>query len=163
MATTHITAGLDDSRESATAARWTAREAELRGIALNLVHVDEGPDQRPPPPVPRPGNTRRSVEMLNPWRDKYPSVEMNPTQPLGRAAIQVLDASSDAALVVVGRHIRAAATFGPHIGAITHALLHHPASTTPPPPSPSSPTTEAHTDRTRPCPHSPSNRQPWCR
>ncbi|MFD5121096.1 universal stress protein [Streptomyces sp. NPDC058385] len=128
MATIHITAGLDGSRASATAARWAAREAELRGIALNLFHVDERPDQRPPPPVPCPENTRRSVGMLNPWRDKYPSVEVSQTQPLGRAAIQVLDASSDAALVVVGRRIRAAAVFGTHIGAITHALLHHPAA-----------------------------------
>ncbi|WP_406339591.1 universal stress protein [Streptomyces sp. NBC_00649] len=281
MATTHITAGLDGSRESATAARWTAREAELRGIALNLVHVDEGPDQRPPPPDPRPEITRRSdgtllrdatqdlhrlhpdleittqslravpcetlcdaadtsampvpgsrglgtiadhdgpvgsvaaatiagtqqpvvpgraadtnpadgpvvvgvdihqrcdkllafvfdetsrrsctlrvmyggsmtpvcsrartltpgiheqirhgiatlmSETLNPWRDKYPSVEVNPTHPLRRAAIQVCDASSDAALAVVGRRIRAAAASGTHVDAITHALLHHSAA-----------------------------------
>ncbi|WP_432179782.1 universal stress protein [Streptomyces sp. NBC_00063] len=86
MATTHITAGLDGSRASATAARWAAREAELRGIALNLFHVDERPDQRPLPPVPCPENTRRSVGMLNPWRDKYPSAEVSQTQPLGRAA-----------------------------------------------------------------------------
>ncbi|MFD4712132.1 universal stress protein [Streptomyces sp. NPDC058430] len=279
MATTHITAGLDGSRESVTAARWTAREAELRGIALNLVHVDEGSDQRPPVPDPRPEITRRSDgtllrdatqdlhrlhpdleittqslrgvpsetlcgaagtsampvpgsrslgtiaghlvgsvaaatiagtqqpvvpgraadtdpadgpvvvgvdihqhcdklrafvfdeasrrscllravyggsmtpvyrrartltpgiheqtrhgiatlmgEMLNPWRDKYPSVEVNPAHPLRRAVIQVFDASSDAALVVVGRSIRAAAAFGTHVGAITHALLHHDAA-----------------------------------
>ncbi|MEV6701713.1 hypothetical protein AB0M68_31930 [Streptomyces sp. NPDC051453] len=210
MATTHITAGPDGCRESATAARWTAPEAELRGIALNLVHVDERPDQHPPPPDPRPEITRRADGTLlrdatqdlhrlhpdleittqslrggpsetrlsqrwwmptptttgpsaartsttgcwmpamvavpgiheqirhgiatlmggmpNPWHDKYPSVEVNPTHPLCRAAIQVFDASSDSALVVVGRRIRAAAVFGTYVGAITHALPHHSAA-----------------------------------
>ncbi|MET7926800.1 universal stress protein [Streptomyces sp. NPDC005349] len=279
MATTHITAGLDGSRESATAARWAAREAELRGIALNLVHVDERLEQHPPQQVPSTEITRRwdeallrdatqdlrrlhpdleittqslrgfpsetlcgaadtsdmlvlgsrglgtiagylvgSVaaatiagtqqpvvlvrsadadladgpvvvgvdiyqrcdkllafafdeasrrsctlrvvygwsatpvysqariltpgiqeqirhgiatimdEMLSPWRDKYPSVEVNPTHPMGQAAIQILDASSDAALLVVGRRTREAAAFGTHIGAITHAVLHHSAA-----------------------------------
>lgn len=53
---------------------------------------------------------------------------MNPTHPMGQAAIQILDASSDAALVVVGRRIREAAAIGTHIGAITHAVLHHSAA-----------------------------------
>ncbi|MFB6852862.1 hypothetical protein ACFCWV_10195 [Streptomyces sp. NPDC056341] len=42
--------------------------------------------------------------------------------------MQVLDAASDAALVVVGRRIREAAAFGTQIGAITHAVLHHSAA-----------------------------------
>ncbi|KES04318.1 hypothetical protein BU52_26270 [Streptomyces toyocaensis] len=48
-----VTAGLDGSRESLTAAGWTAREAALRGAALRLVHVGA---QQPSSFVPFAGN-----------------------------------------------------------------------------------------------------------
>lgn len=43
---------------------------------------------------------------------------------IGQPAIQILDAASGAALVVVGRRIRRS-TLGTHTGPITHAVMHH--------------------------------------
>lgn len=70
------------------------------------------------------GITATLQEMLRPWRDKFPSVEVEVRAPIGHAAIQLVEAASDASLVVVGRRIRSS-TLGSHIGPITHAVLHH--------------------------------------
>ncbi|MGW4109010.1 universal stress protein, partial [Streptomyces sp. NPDC004976] len=55
-----VTVGLDGSPESRAAAEWAAREAELRGLPLRLVHVWE--------PVPEP--VAESVQ-LAPARQKH--------------------------------------------------------------------------------------------
>ncbi|MGW1289840.1 universal stress protein, partial [Streptomyces sp. NPDC002586] len=48
-----ITVGLDGSPESRAAAEWAAREAELRGLPVKLVHVwDPAPRSRPPRALP---------------------------------------------------------------------------------------------------------------
>ncbi|WP_443065900.1 universal stress protein [Streptomyces sp. NBC_00503] len=62
-------------------------------------------------------------EMIRPWCEKYPSVTVSPEVRIGQSAIQLVDASEGAALVV-GRRIRRSA-YGTRIGAITHAVLHH--------------------------------------
>ncbi|MGW2081399.1 universal stress protein [Streptomyces sp. NPDC001939] len=123
MTTTRITVGLDGSGESATAARRAARGWSTTPVYSQARTLTPGIQ----------GQIRHGIatvmdEMLSPWRDKYPSVEVNPTHRMGRPAIEVLDAASDAALVVVGRRIREAAAFGTQIGAITHAVLHHSAA-----------------------------------
>ncbi|GGQ55229.1 hypothetical protein Saso_25280 [Streptomyces asoensis] len=46
---------------------------------------------------------------------------------VGGAGPHLIDASRDAALMVVGRRIRRSAT-GTHIGPVTQALLHHAAA-----------------------------------
>ncbi|MCB5163857.1 universal stress protein [Streptomyces bambusae] len=63
-------------------------------------------------------------ELLAPWRQKYPQLTVDARTAIGQPAIQILDAASDAALVVVGRRIRHSGV-GTHIGAITHAVMHH--------------------------------------
>ncbi|MGA5423745.1 universal stress protein [Streptomyces lavendulocolor] len=64
------------------------------------------------------------AETLRPWRQKYPDVEVVESSRPGSAAALLIDASRDASLVVVGRRVRRN-PFGTHIGAVTHALLHH--------------------------------------
>ncbi|WP_103532907.1 universal stress protein [Streptomyces sp. SM11] len=64
------------------------------------------------------------AEILRPWRQKYPDVEVVEVSRPGSAAALLIDASRDASLVVVGRRIRRN-PFGSHIGAVTHAVLHH--------------------------------------
>ncbi|MFE9803983.1 universal stress protein [Streptomyces goshikiensis] len=66
-------------------------------------------------------------EILSPWQDKFPSVAVEPRVTTGQAAIQILDAATGAALVVVGRRIRHSA-YGTHIGPIAHAVMHHAAA-----------------------------------
>jgi len=63
-------------------------------------------------------------DVLRPWRAKFPGVEVNERTVIGGAGSHLVDASRDAALVVVGRRTRHA-QFGAHIGPVTHAVLHH--------------------------------------
>ncbi|MFB6836412.1 universal stress protein [Streptomyces sp. NPDC056361] len=59
---------------------------------------------------------------IRPYRDRFPSTEVAEVSAPGRAAEHLIEAASDARLVVVGRR-RAAR--GAHIGSITHAVIHH--------------------------------------
>ncbi|MGA4837598.1 universal stress protein [Streptomyces sp. G45] len=62
----------------------------------------------------------RVVAALRPWCAKFPDVTVVETVVQERAAHALVRAAAQASLVVVGR---GAAT--PHVGAVTHALLHH--------------------------------------
>ncbi|MEU5915129.1 universal stress protein [Streptomyces sp. NPDC047141] len=59
---------------------------------------------------------------VRPFRDRYPATEVAEVSAPGRAAEHLIEASSDARLVIVGRR-RAAR--GSHIGSVTHAVIHH--------------------------------------
>ncbi|WP_406357903.1 universal stress protein [Streptomyces sp. NBC_00658] len=63
-------------------------------------------------------------DVLRPWRQKFPSVEVVEEPRYGTAANHLVDASREASLVVVGRRIRRN-PLGSHIGPVTHAVLHH--------------------------------------
>ncbi|WP_435282952.1 universal stress protein [Streptomyces koelreuteriae] len=64
------------------------------------------------------------TDALRPWREKYPSVEVVEVSRSGGAAAQLIEASHQASLVVVGRRIHRH-PFGTRIGSVTHAVLHH--------------------------------------
>ncbi|KUO06241.1 universal stress protein [Streptomyces caeruleatus] len=64
------------------------------------------------------------AEAVQPWRKKYPNVEVTEQTPSGSPGIRLVDASREASLVVVGRRIRRS-PLGAHIGPVTHAVLHH--------------------------------------
>ncbi|WP_327366044.1 universal stress protein [Streptomyces sp. NBC_01217] len=64
------------------------------------------------------------TDALRPWQQKYPDIEVVEVSRLDSPARQLIDASRDASLVVVGRRVRRN-PFGAHIGAVTHAVLHH--------------------------------------
>ncbi|MFJ4851752.1 MULTISPECIES: universal stress protein [unclassified Streptomyces] len=70
---------------------------------------------------------RALTDALRPWRLKHPEVDVDAHQAVGRAADHLVDASADACMVVVGRHIRRS-TAGSHIGPVTHAVMHHSAA-----------------------------------
>ncbi|WP_282693789.1 universal stress protein [Streptomyces sp. CC208A] len=63
-------------------------------------------------------------ELLTPWRARYPGVETTAEAVLGPAAYRMTEASQDAGLVVVGRRTRRLPV-GPHLGHVTHAVIHH--------------------------------------
>ncbi len=60
------------------------------------------------------------AEVLRPWRQKFPHVEVLEQSRYGSPAHHLVDAS----LVVVGRRIRRS-PLGAHIGTVTHAVVHH--------------------------------------
>ncbi|MFF7779089.1 universal stress protein [Streptomyces tanashiensis] len=59
---------------------------------------------------------------VRPFRDRFPATEVTEVSAPGRPAEHLIEAASDARLVVVGRR-RAAR--GSHIGSVTHAVIHH--------------------------------------
>lgn len=64
------------------------------------------------------------AEVLRPWRQKFPSVEVVEVSRSGKPASHLVDASHEASLVVVGRRIRRS-PIGARIGPIAHAVIHH--------------------------------------
>ncbi|WP_326584490.1 universal stress protein [Streptomyces sp. NBC_00481] len=67
---------------------------------------------------------RGPADVLEQWKDKFPDVEVRTQSVVGGAGAHLVDASREAALVVVGRRIRRAPV-GSHIGPVTHEVLHH--------------------------------------
>ncbi|MER5436450.1 universal stress protein [Streptomyces sp. NPDC002588] len=63
-------------------------------------------------------------DVLRPWKDKFPGVEVREQTAIGGAGRHLVDASRDASLVVVGRKKRQA-PIGGRIGPVTHAVLQH--------------------------------------
>jgi nucleotide-binding universal stress UspA family protein len=70
------------------------------------------------------GEAATLTEVLRPWRQKYPDVEVVEVSRCDSAADLLVTASREASLVVVGRRVRRN-PFGTHIGHVTHAVLHH--------------------------------------
>ncbi|MDT7839960.1 universal stress protein [Streptomyces justiciae] len=67
-------------------------------------------------------HTLRTV--LEPWREKFPTVEVHELVPEGRPAVRLTHAAQDASLLAVGRRIRPA-RMGTHTGPVAHAVMHH--------------------------------------
>ncbi|MET9854514.1 universal stress protein [Streptomyces sp. NPDC006450] len=63
-------------------------------------------------------------QALEPWRQKYPDVDVREHVEQGSAGHVLLTASSDAQLIVVGRRVRESSV-GARIGSVAHAVLHH--------------------------------------
>ncbi|MDI9885018.1 universal stress protein [Streptomyces sp. HNM0645] len=72
----------------------------------------------------RPDVVRQLRNVLAPWRQKYPSVDVVELTPVGGVSEQLLHAADGAALVVVGRRIRTGRV-GARVGPVTHAMIHH--------------------------------------
>ncbi|MFD4605942.1 universal stress protein [Streptomyces sp. NPDC058464] len=127
-----VVLGLDIDHPDETLIEFAFDAALRRATSLQVVHA-----WFPPPyyaygmPVNPPlyealalEQSRALAEVLSPWRQKYPDVETAEESRYGSAAEQLVEASREASLVVVGRRIRRGA-LGAHIGHVTHAVLHH--------------------------------------
>ncbi len=107
-------------------------EAERRSCPLVVVHGWSLPPVFSYAPALDPGVQKEMAdglgttlrEVLSPWERKYPRLAVDARVVIGQPAIQILDAASGAALVVVGRRIHRPA-LGARIGPITHAVMHH--------------------------------------
>lgn len=62
--------------------------------------------------------------VLQPWRDKYPDVEVAESVVADKAANVLLRAASSASLLVVGRRLSERVAC-PRTGPVTHAVIHH--------------------------------------
>ncbi|MEU6897160.1 universal stress protein [Streptomyces virginiae] len=111
---------------------FACEEADRRSCPLVVVHGWSLPPVLSYAPALDPGIEKEMAdglettlrELLIPWEQKYPQLAVDARIVTGQPAIQILDAASGAALVVVGRRIRRPA-LGPRIGPITHAVMHH--------------------------------------
>ncbi|WP_460072843.1 universal stress protein [Streptomyces sp. YKOK-I1] len=91
--------------------------AARRAARLRVVHGGEpAADAREGP-----------AEVLRPWRDKFPGVEVTGEAVTGDAGAHLVDVSRHASLVVLGRRKREG-VLGPHIGPVTHTVLQHAAA-----------------------------------
>ncbi|MEU1273732.1 universal stress protein [Streptomyces sp. NPDC005799] len=111
----------DDPAEAAIA--FAFEQARLRRARLRAVHA--GPARAavdgPWDAVDREGLL---TDVLRPWREKYPGVEVAETVLPGRAQPVLIRAARPASLLVVGHRV-AQRPLGPVTGPVTHAVIHH--------------------------------------
>ncbi|WP_030299806.1 universal stress protein [Streptomyces katrae] len=128
-----VVVGLDVSAPGDEVLAFGFAAADRYGCGLRVLHswavpAVYGPDMGRALPLlltEIAQDARRALdEALAPWRDKYPGVAVVRDCHQGRAAQDLAEASRDARLVVVGRRNRRA-RLGTHIGAVTHAVVHH--------------------------------------
>ncbi|WP_371562686.1 universal stress protein [Streptomyces canus] len=127
-----VVLGLDTGHPDDAVLAFAFEEAARRGTSLRAVHGWNLPPYSayglPADPELNAELGRQKAaaltEVLRPWRQKYPDVEVVEESRSGSPAERVIDASRDASLVVVGRRIRHS-PIGVHIGSVTHAVLHH--------------------------------------
>lgn len=120
--------GLDLRRPADRLLEFAFDAAARRGAALRVVHGWSQPDTYG---YTAPFDAELAIQdaselrdVLRPWREKFPDIEVNEQSVVGSAAGHLVDASADAALVVVGRFTHGPWP-GPRIGPVTHAVLHH--------------------------------------
>jgi nucleotide-binding universal stress UspA family protein len=118
-----VVLGLDAANPDTSLIEFAFEAAGLRATALRVVYAWNRPpfrDHRG-----RFGAEPDSLsEVLGPWREKFPTVEVMAESRTGGAADLLIEASREASLVVVGRRVRRGPFTG-HIGSVTHAVLHH--------------------------------------
>jgi nucleotide-binding universal stress UspA family protein len=127
-----VVLGLDTGSPDETLLEFAFDAAARRDASLRVVHAWNEPptffyrfygDAELYDSLAR-GQATALTEVLRPWRQKFPGVELIEVNRSGSAARVLVDASREASLVVVGRCIRAS-PLGPHIGHVAHAVLHH--------------------------------------
>ncbi|MBX9360572.1 universal stress protein [Streptomyces sp. WAC04114] len=128
-----VVVGVPDEPADSQAVRFAFREAARRGVPVEAVRAwsvpaEESTDHAPFTGEPAHVHRQRAVEVLETGlrapAEEHPGVEVRRRVVEGPARAALLDASADAALLVVGvRHPHG--RFGTHIGRVTHAVLHH--------------------------------------
>ncbi|MFF8925898.1 universal stress protein [Streptomyces longwoodensis] len=127
-----VVLGLDVASPDETLIGFAFEAAARRSVPLRVVHAWNPPPYYAYGMALEPavesemakGDAVILSEVLRPWRQKYPDVEVVEQSHYGSPSLLLIDASREASLVVVGRRIRSSAA-GTHIGTVTHAVLHH--------------------------------------
>ncbi|MFD9028629.1 universal stress protein [Streptomyces parvulus] len=126
-----IVLGLDVSHPCDPLLAFAFEQAARRDTALRVVHSWSLPAMYTHAAIldPNVGSgvgqhaASELTEMLSPWREKFPQVDVSETVVMAPPASELVQASQGAELVVVGR--RRSRPLGPHIGHVTHAVIHH--------------------------------------
>jgi nucleotide-binding universal stress UspA family protein len=127
-----VVLGLDLENTDEAVIRFAFEAAQRRAAGLEVVHgwslpasygygaaMDVGLDEELGDRI-----RQRLTDVLRPWREKFPGVDVWEQAVVGSAGHHLVHASREASLVVVGRANRRAAV-GSHIGPVTHAALQH--------------------------------------
>ncbi|MEU1230553.1 universal stress protein [Streptomyces sp. NPDC005828] len=129
---TGIVVGVDVHHPCEALLGFAFTEAARTGLPLRLLHTWTLPASYGYASVVDPGVgeelgarlTGGLDELLQPWTKGYPGVDATAEQVMGSAAYQLVEASRNADLVVVGRRNRKLSP-GPHLGHVAHAVIHH--------------------------------------
>ncbi|MFF6953265.1 universal stress protein [Streptomyces iakyrus] len=127
-----VVVGVPDHRADSDAVRFAFREAARRHAPVEAVRVWHRPAHEATDDPRLTGETararRRAFEALETGlrasAEEQPDVEVRRRIVEGQARTVLLDASADAALLVVGAR-QPQSRFGFHLGRVTHAVLHH--------------------------------------
>ncbi|MEU6060652.1 universal stress protein [Streptomyces sp. NPDC047097] len=123
-----VVTGLDGSAASLAAAEWAAREAEVRGLPLRLVHAAEewSTPYGQSPPVPLLSRPRWGERMLaraaDELAERHPGLKIETEQVADGAFDTLMEASRDADLLVLGSR-RLTALAGYLMGSVSLAVL----------------------------------------
>jgi nucleotide-binding universal stress UspA family protein len=124
-----VVVGVDPGHASEELLAFAFESAALRDAPLRVVHT-----WRPPyVQAAAVARARRAVAAsaarslaaaVEPWREKFPAVEVHELVLEGRASQALTAAAQEAGLLVVGRRIRSG-RLGAHTGSVAHAAIHH--------------------------------------
>ncbi|MFE0514340.1 universal stress protein [Streptomyces sp. NPDC058964] len=132
-----VVLGLDLSDPDDRVLDFAFNAASRRGAGLRVVHGWSAPTPTIAGAAGVAGSTRQNepsadvrhgpADVLRPWKEKFPAVEVLEEAAIGDAGAHLVDVSRGASLLVVGRRHRAGA-LGSHIGPVTHTVLRHAAA-----------------------------------
>ncbi|MBB4919803.1 universal stress protein [Streptosporangium saharense] len=126
-----IVVGFDGPPAPEAVFRYAFEEAVMRKAALHAVHTVQAPVLGPYAAAYTSliddafvTEKRLAAETLEPWRERYPQVEIRQTVVIGHPVAVLCEASQTADLVVVGSRglgrVGSAA-----LGSVSHGVLHH--------------------------------------
>lgn len=128
-----IVLGVDVSRPCEELFAFAFDAAELHSAPLRVLNVRNVPQHRAMRPEPVPPQMREELltaqhdelaAALRPWEARFPDVKVHAEVLLGRPARVLVEAAGQASMLVVGRRNRRS-RIGTHLGAVTHAAMHH--------------------------------------
>ncbi|MFD0274192.1 universal stress protein [Kitasatospora sp. NPDC127111] len=127
-----VVLGLDLDHRCDAVVHFAFESAALRAVPLRVVHAWQPPmGSDLAPALTASINRELSTEamqlftdVLTPWREKYPDVEVVASLLRGSTAATLVEAASRPDLLVVGRRSRAG-VLGPHLGPVAQAAVHH--------------------------------------
>jgi nucleotide-binding universal stress UspA family protein len=128
-----VDAGTDAQSPVDAVLDFAFAEASLRGARLRAVQGWDAPPVWPSmgvtvPMIPgeelQSAEAAQLTEVMRPWREKFPGVEVVEQARVGGGAAALVDASATADLVVIGRRRRPHGA-GMRLGSVAHAVIHH--------------------------------------